>query len=60
LAYPGGADALTDLTAAAKRRTDDIDALDPGVRRLVKPHTYHVSITDGVFDLKRRLLDDLT
>jgi nicotinate phosphoribosyltransferase len=60
LAYPGGSDALTDLTAAAKRRTDDIDALDPGVRRLVKPHTYHVSISDGVFGLKGRLLDDLT
>jgi nicotinate phosphoribosyltransferase len=60
MAYPGGADALADLTAAAKRRDDDIDALDPGVRRLVRPHTYHVSITDGVFDLKRQLLDDLT
>jgi nicotinate phosphoribosyltransferase len=60
LAYPGGRDALDDLTQAAKRRTDDVEALDPGVRRLVHPHTYHVSITDGVFDLKRRLLDDLT
>jgi hypothetical protein len=29
------------------------------VRRLVRPHTYHVSITDGVFDLKRRLLADM-
>jgi nicotinate phosphoribosyltransferase len=60
LAYPGGRDALDDLTEAAKRRTDDVEALDPGVRRLVHPHTYHVSITDAVFDLKRRLLDDLT
>jgi nicotinate phosphoribosyltransferase len=59
LAYPGGRDALDDLTEAAKRRTDDVDTLDPGVRRLVHPHTYHVSITDAVFDLKRRLLDDL-
>ena len=57
--YPGGADGLADLTAAAKRRNDDIEALDPGVRRLVRPHTYHVSITDGVFDLKRRLLADM-
>ena len=34
-------------------------ALDPGVRRLVNPHTYHVSITDAVFDDKRRLLATL-
>jgi nicotinate phosphoribosyltransferase len=59
LVYAGGPEALGDLTAAAKRRDDDIEALDPGVRRLVRPHTYHVSITDEVFDLKRRLLSDL-
>ncbi len=59
LAYAGGPEALADLTAAAKRRDDDIEALDPGVRRLVRPHTYHVSITGEVFDLKRRLLSDL-
>ena len=59
LVYPGGAEGLDDLTAAAKRRADDVEALDPGVRRLVRPHTYHVSITDAVFDLKRRLLADL-
>jgi nicotinate phosphoribosyltransferase len=59
LVYPGGTESLTDLTAAAKRRSDDVEALDPGVRRLVNPHRYHVSITDGIFDLKRRLLTDL-
>jgi nicotinate phosphoribosyltransferase len=59
MVYPGGTDGLADLTAAAKRRNDDVEALDPGVRRLVRPHTYHVSITDGVFDLKRRLLADM-
>ena len=30
--------------------------LDPGVRRLVNPHTYHVSITDDLFDLKQSML----
>ena len=59
LVYPGGTDGLADLTAAAKRRNDDVEALDPGVRRLVRPHTYHVSITASVFDLKRRLLADM-
>ena len=33
--------------------------LDPGVRRLVNPHTYHVSITDDLFDLKQQLLATL-
>jgi len=45
-----------DLDAAAARRTADVARLDPGVRRLVRPHTYHVSITDGVFGLKEQLL----
>ena len=48
-----------DLSAAAVRRRSDIDALDPGVRRLVNPHTYHVSITDDLFALKHALLAGL-
>ena len=28
----------------------------PGVRRLVNPHTYHVSITDDLFTLKQSML----
>ena len=52
----GGAEALGDVAAAAARRVDDVARFDPGVRRLVNPHEYHVSITDAVFDLKRQLL----
>ena len=52
----GGAAALADLAAAGERRIDDVEALDPGVRRLVNPHTYHVSITDDLFDLKQSML----
>jgi nicotinate phosphoribosyltransferase len=55
----GGVEALADLAAAGARRTADVDRLDPGVRRLIRPHEYHVSITDELFDLKRRLLADL-
>jgi len=50
------ADDLQDLVAAGDRRVADIEALDPGVRRLVNPHLYHVSITDELFDLRLRLL----
>jgi nicotinate phosphoribosyltransferase len=49
-------DGLDDLAAAAARRIADVERFDPGVRRLVNPHEYHVSVTDAVFDLKRRLL----
>ncbi len=45
-----------DLAAATDRRRHDVETLDPGVRRLVNPHTYHVSITDTLFALKRSLL----
>jgi nicotinate phosphoribosyltransferase len=51
--------ACGDLAVAGDRRRRDIEALDPGVRRLVNPHTYHVSITDDLFELKRSLLAGL-
>ena len=51
-----GGPAGLDVTAADARRVADLDRLDPGVRRLVNPHEYHVSITDSLFDLKRHLL----
>ena len=49
----------TTSTRPAARRIADVGRLDPGVRRLVRPHTYHVSITDGVFALKEQLLATL-
>ncbi|HTO01224.1 MAG TPA: nicotinate phosphoribosyltransferase [Microthrixaceae bacterium] len=35
----------------SQRRASDVAKLDPGVRRLVNPHVYHVSLSDG---LRRR------
>jgi nicotinate phosphoribosyltransferase len=52
-------DAAGDVHTAASRRVADVERLDPGVRRLVRPHTYHVSITDDVHALKAQLLADL-
>ncbi len=40
----------------AERCAADIDRLDVGVRRLVNPHRYHVSITDRLNDLRRDLV----
>ena len=40
-----------------ERRARDLARLDPGVRRLVNPHTYHVSITDELLALRQDLVD---
>lgn len=38
-------------------RDDDLACLDPGVRRLVNPHVYHVSLTDALWSLKQDLVE---
>ena len=55
----GGMEALNDLGVISERRRADVAALGPGVRRLVNPHTYHVSITESLWDLKQELLAKL-
>jgi nicotinate phosphoribosyltransferase len=39
-----------------ERRRRDIQRLDPGVRRLVNPHRYHVSLSGRLWDLKQELI----
>ncbi len=41
------------------RRDRDVARLDPGVRRLVNPHIYHVSLTERLFALKEELIRSL-
>jgi nicotinate phosphoribosyltransferase len=38
------------------RRRKDLERLDPGVRRLVNPHIYHVSLTRAMKDLQLKLM----
>ena len=38
------------------RRQNDLERLDPGIRRLVNPHIYHVSLTEKLWDLKNELI----
>ena len=45
-----------DIEAARARRARDLARLDPGVRRLVNPHTYHVSLSPELSDLKQDLI----
>ena len=38
-----------------RRRLADLKRLDPGVRRLVHPHLYHVSLSQALWDFKQDL-----
>jgi nicotinate phosphoribosyltransferase len=40
-----------------ERRQADLERLDPGVRRLINPHVYHVSLTEEVWNLKQDLIE---
>lgn len=50
---------LGGIEEARARRLADLDRLDPGVRRLVNPHVYHVSLTRELVELKQRLLEEM-
>jgi nicotinate phosphoribosyltransferase len=47
---------LPTIDELRQRRQQDIERLDPGIRRLVNPHVYHVSLTPSLWDLKQRLI----
>lgn len=47
---------LPDVETIRKERIADVERLDPGVRRLINPHIYHVSLTEKLWDLKQDLI----
>ena len=47
---------LGGIEQARARRSADLQRLDPGVRRLVNPHTYHVSLTPQLSELKTSMV----
>ncbi len=47
---------LPDIPAMRELRRRDVAALNSGVRRLVNPHIYHVSLSERLWDLKRDLI----
>ncbi|MFZ0014827.1 MAG: nicotinate phosphoribosyltransferase, partial [Acidimicrobiia bacterium] len=53
-------DERPDLEELRRRRVADLERLDPGVRRLVNPHIYHVSLTRTVKDLQTALVRRLS
>ncbi|MBI3941521.1 MAG: nicotinate phosphoribosyltransferase [Chloroflexi bacterium] len=42
-----------------RQRQADVERLDPGIRRIVNPHVYHVSLSAGLWDLKQELIKTL-
>jgi len=47
---------LPDIETMRKVRVADVQRLDAGVRRLINPHIYHVSLTQKLWDLKQDLI----
>jgi nicotinate phosphoribosyltransferase len=45
------------LEAIRARRSADLERLDPGVKRLINPHIYHVSLTQRLWELKQALIE---
>ncbi len=48
---------LPPLAEICEQRRADVRRLDPGVRRLVNPHIYHVSLTQDLWDMKQQLIE---
>jgi len=48
--------ALPSIDAMRAQRRADVERLDAGVRRLVNPHIYHVSLTEKLWNLKQELI----
>lgn len=47
---------LPSLDEIRQRRKRDLECLDPGVRRLLNPHIYHVSLSPQLWQLKQDLI----
>lgn len=53
-------DGEPDIEELRERRRSDLERLDSGVRRLVNPHIYHVSLTRSMKDLQMSLVRQLS
>ncbi len=47
------------VVEARGRRADDLARLDVGVRRIVNPHVYHVSLSAGSWELKHSIMNEM-
>jgi nicotinate phosphoribosyltransferase len=47
------------LEAIRQQRQTDLERLDSGVKRIMNPHIYHVSLTRQLWDLKQSLIESI-
>jgi nicotinate phosphoribosyltransferase len=50
---------LPSIEEIRARRISDIERLDPGVRRIMNPHFYHVSLSEKLWALKHDLIESV-
>jgi nicotinate phosphoribosyltransferase len=50
---------LPSIEEMRKRREADMERLDTGIKRLVNPHRYHVSLTGKLWDLKQEMIESM-
>ncbi len=50
---------LPSIEEMRAQRQADVQRLDPGVRRLINPHVYHVSLTQRLWDFKEALIQEV-
>lgn len=48
---------LPSIEQIRAQRVADIERLDAGVKRLINPHIYHVSLTEKLWELKQSLIE---
>lgn len=49
---------VSSLDQMRAKRQADVERLDLGVRRIINPHIYHVSLTKNLWELKQRLIQE--
>ena len=50
---------LPSLEEIRETRKKDVERLDPGVKRFVNPHFYHVSLSNKMWNTKEELVEKL-
>lgn len=47
------------IATIRQQREADLQRLDPGVRRIISPHIYHVSLSEQLWKLKQQLIESV-
>ncbi len=47
------------IESIRKKRERDVECLDAGVKRLINPHVYHVSLSEKLWNEKQRLIKEM-